>query len=153
MFDLSKLKAGQYVRLRKHVIAAFQGARAMAFEQYRSLYPKDMTEADINRPTYVYLRITEVSAKRIVGTDLETLAERAFATEAGSKLLEVDPTPKKRILDFWGWDEMVRLSAPAVRKLVKEHHTKLDRRAKDTTRQADDYRLKAKKVLKVRLPA
>lgn len=153
MLDLSKLKAGQCVRLRKHVIAAFQGARAMAFEQNRSLYPKDMTEADINRPTYVHLRITEVSAKRITGVDMETLAERAFAIEAGGKLLEVDPTPEKRILDFWGWDEVVRLSAPAVRALVKEHHTRLDKQAKEMTHKANAYRLKAGKVLKVSLPA
>ena len=153
MLDLSKLKAGQYVRLRKHVIAAFQGARAMAFEQYRSLYPKDMTEADVNRPKYVYLRIAEVGAKRIAGTDLETLAERTFAIEAGGKLIEVDPTPEKRILDFWGWDEMVRLSSSAVRKLVKVRHTKLDKRAKDMTRKANAYRLKAGKALKVQLPA
>lgn len=153
-------KVGQCLRLRKYEFAknstSLQWDEATNRLQIKTLaktvYDKMASlrkavgepDYDPNAPSYTYLKLTKVVADRLVGVDLLTLKVRGLEW-SGNRWTECDPTDPhniRKIMDFWGFDEVVVLSNKDVREVVNKQRQKLDKIACCAQENAQTYRSK-----------
>jgi hypothetical protein len=139
------LKVDDVIRVEKDRNKGLLGARLIAFEEGRSLYPPHMTEADILRPSYVYLELTKIEGDQLTGRDLMTLEERVFERQRHGEHLtgkfhertvRVDGRAK---IDVWGSINLTVLNSAGVRTIVEARRATLEKRAADARAQADQY--------------
>jgi len=150
---MTKFKVGQCLRLKKYENAGLAGASA---EAHKKLYGHD---APPHQQNYVYLRVTKFEEENnpwssdgnyasIFGTDLKSMGDRAFRQNGTGKWVEFNPTSEKKILDFWGYDEVVVLSIDEVGALVNDHYYTLRKTAESALKEARTYYEAARKFLR-----
>jgi len=140
-------KVGQCLRFRRRLIAAFSGARAMAYKQTASLRKAlGIPDYDPNPPEYHYVRLTHVSDKELIGTDFITFESRGFKF-VGAKWESFDPADPKDIMDFWGYDEIIELTPADVRALTLKRLKKFRDIAQNADQIAREYGEKRKQLL------